>query len=66
MKGLLLKEPIDVNTLAGIADYDGAIQRAVLTGKENALTSQRTFSRFERWSASKRSNSDNKLFGKSL
>ena len=31
---LLLKEPIDVNTLAGIADYDGAIQRAVLTGKE--------------------------------
>ena len=31
---LLLKEPIDGNTLAGIADYDGAIQRAVLTGKE--------------------------------
>lgn len=30
---LLLKEPIDVTALAGIADYDGAIGRAVDTGK---------------------------------
>lgn len=32
-KRLLLKEPIDVTALAGIADYDGAIERAVETGK---------------------------------
>ena len=31
---LLLKEPIDVTVLAGIADYAGAIERAVITGKE--------------------------------
>jgi len=31
---LLQKEPIDVTVLAGIADYDGAIERAVDTGKE--------------------------------
>ena len=30
---LLQKEPIDVTVLAGIADYDGAIERAVDTGK---------------------------------
>lgn len=33
-KRLLLKEPIDITALAGIADYDGAIERAVDTGKE--------------------------------
>ena len=30
---ILLKEPIDINVLAGIADYDGAIERALDTGK---------------------------------
>jgi octaprenyl-diphosphate synthase len=30
---ILLKEPIDTNVLAGIADYDGAIERALITGK---------------------------------
>ena len=30
---ILLKEPIDTNVLAGIADYDGAIERALNTGK---------------------------------
>ncbi len=33
-KRLLLKEPIDVTALAGIADYDGAIERAIDTAKE--------------------------------
>jgi octaprenyl-diphosphate synthase len=33
-KRLLQNEPIDVTALAGIADYDGAIERAVDTGKE--------------------------------
>ena len=33
-KHLLLKEPIDVDTLAGIADYDGSIDKATATGKE--------------------------------
>ena len=33
-KYLLLKEPIDVDTLAGIADYDGSIDKATATGKE--------------------------------
>ncbi len=31
---LLMKEPIDVTALAGIADYDGAIERAVGTARE--------------------------------
>ena len=30
---ILLKEPINTNVLAGIADYDGAIERALNTGK---------------------------------
>ena len=30
---ILLKEPIDTNVLAGIADYDGAIERALDTGR---------------------------------
>jgi len=33
-KHLLLMEPIDVATLAGIADYDGSIDQATETGKE--------------------------------
>ena len=33
-KRLLMKEPIDVTALAGIADYDGAIERAVGTARE--------------------------------
>ena len=33
-KHLLLMEPIDVTTLAGIADYDGSIEQATETGKE--------------------------------
>ncbi len=33
-KHLLLMEPIDVTTLAGIADYDGSIDQATETGKE--------------------------------
>ena len=32
-KHLLLQEPIDVDTLAGIADYDGSIDQATATGK---------------------------------
>ena len=33
LKNLLLKEPIDVEILAGIADYDGSIDKAKATGK---------------------------------
>ena len=37
---ILLKEPIDTNALAGIADYDGAIERALETGR-SLLTESR-------------------------
>ena len=44
---ILLKEPIDINVLAGIADYDGAIERALDTGKALLQESRKLLSSLE-------------------